>query len=349
MTPAHEPRSRDAGRLVHVNAEAGTFSHVRFADLASLLAPGDLLVVNDAATLPASLRLQNFDAELRLVGHTDEPQVFRALLFGAGDYHTDTDLRRAPPALDVGSELEFGPDLRARVESLDARAPRLLTVRFASSGAAFWAALYRYGRPIQYRHVARPLELWDVQILFAGKPFAFELPSAGLPFDHQLLLSLRRGGVQLARLTHAAGVSATGSAALDARLPLPERYEIPEATERAVAAALAANRRVVAVGTTVVRALEACALEHGRVRKGPGEARLRIGSGYPRRVVSAVISGMHERGTSHFELLESFASTALLERVERDCERRGYLTHEFGDSCLVMGKLAEPVQKARCA
>ena len=99
MTPAHEPRARHAGRLVHVNAEAGTFSHVRWADLKGLLGPGDLLVVNDAATLPASLRSKDFDAELRLVGHTDEPQVFRALWFGAGDYHTDTDLRRAPYCL----------------------------------------------------------------------------------------------------------------------------------------------------------------------------------------------------------------------------------------------------------
>jgi S-adenosylmethionine:tRNA ribosyltransferase-isomerase len=337
MKPATEPRQRHERRLVHVDVAAGTFRHTHFAELPTLLNSGDLLVVNDAATLPASFRLQNFDAELRLVGHTDDPQTFRAILFGAGDYHTDTDLRPAPPVLTVGAQLEFGPDLHARVQSVDPSSPRLLTLRFASSGAALWSALYRHGRPIQYRHVERPLELWDVQNTFAGKPFAFELPSAGLPLDHAVLLALKRRGIRIAALTHAAGISATGSAALDARLPLPERYEISEDTASIVKSTLALNGRVVAVGTTVVRALEASALQHGAVLAGPGEARLRITAGFRPRVVSALVSGMHERGSSHFDLLEAFASRSLLERVERDCEQRGYLTHEFGDSCLVVG------------
>ncbi|MFZ5894878.1 MAG: S-adenosylmethionine:tRNA ribosyltransferase-isomerase [Myxococcota bacterium] len=345
MIAATERRSvSHAGRLVHVDAPRGRFSHRQIAELPELLAPSDLLVVNDAATLPASLRVQNLDAELRLVGHGETPESFHAVLFGPGDFHTDTDLRPEAPVVRVNDVLSFGPRLQARVEHVDARSQRLITLRFQSTGAELWSELYRLGRPIQYRHVERPLELWDVQNTFAARPFAFEVPSAGLPLDHVLLARLKGRGVRLATLTHAAGISATGSAELDARLPLPERYEIPAATREAIDETRRSGGSVIAVGTSVVRALESNWLEHGTLREGGGLARLRLGPGYRRVVVDGLFTGIHTHGTSHFDLLEAFAPRALLDRVERDCERQGYLTHEFGDSCLIR---AEPAQTAR--
>ncbi|MGC4087112.1 MAG: S-adenosylmethionine:tRNA ribosyltransferase-isomerase [Polyangiaceae bacterium] len=348
MIPASAPERRGSStRLLHVDARSSTLSHRSLGELPQLLSEGDVLVVNDAATLPASLRLQNFDAELRLVAHAAEPNSFVAVAFGAGDYRVDTDARPAPPALPVGTRLVFTPRLEAVVTHVDAKSARLLTLRFTSVGSALWSELYRHGRPIQYRHVPRPLALWDVQNVFASRPFAFELASAGLPFDHALLAALKRRGVLLHSLTHAAGISATGSAELDARLPLPERYEIPESTRLAVEAAQRNERRVIAVGTTVVRALEASALENGCVRAGLGEARLRLGPGFQPRVVDGLVTGMHEPGSSHFELLRAFASAQLLERAASEAEQHGYHSHEFGDSCLLTA--GRPVPSAVAA
>src|SRR6185503_15959730 len=106
------------------------------------------------------------------------------------------------------------------------------------------------GRPVQYSYLEGPLELWHVQTLYAGRPWAAEQPSAGRPLTASVLRALEESGVRLAALTHAAGISSTGDAALDALLPLPERYEIPAATVAAIARARAGGGRVIAIGTT---------------------------------------------------------------------------------------------------
>jgi S-adenosylmethionine:tRNA ribosyltransferase-isomerase len=152
-----------------------------------------------------------------------------------------------------------------------------------------------------------------------------------------LLIELRRRGIAVARLTHAAGLSATGDDALDASLPLPERFEIPAETVEAVSRARAAGGRVVAAGTTVVRALEGCAAERGGVLSaGSGTTALVVTAGYPLRVVDGLLTGLHEPGSSHFRLLGAFAAPALLEHAWRHAEEAGYLAHEFGDSSLIL-------------
>ncbi len=136
-------------------------------------------------------------------------------------------------------------------------------------GDALWAALYREGRPVQYSYLAHDLPLWAVQTVYAARPWAFEMPSAGRPLSWEILLALRRKGVRWASLTHAAGLSSTGDPAIDAALPLAERYDIPAATVRAVADTRARGGRVIAVGTTVVRALEGAAVEGRRPARRP--------------------------------------------------------------------------------
>jgi S-adenosylmethionine:tRNA ribosyltransferase-isomerase len=338
MIAANEPRRIGGGRkLLLVDGARSTLQHAVAAELAAHLAPNDLVVVNDAATLPASLRVRNIDAELRLVGRTSSSREFTAILFGPGDYHTPTEQRLAPPAVTVGQTLEFDSTLSAEVLEVDARSARLVRVRFSVDAERLLLALYRLGRPIQYAHVNDPLALWDVQNRFAARPWAFEAPSAGFGLDGEQLLRLRARGVRLVNLTHAAGISSTGAAELDALLPLPERFEIPESTARALEATVRDGGRIIAIGTSVVRALEASALEHGFPRAGQGEARLRLGARSERRVVDAVLSGMHEQGTSHFELLEAFAPARLLRGAVTEATRAGYLAHEFGDLCLVFG------------
>jgi S-adenosylmethionine:tRNA ribosyltransferase-isomerase len=341
MKAASEPRRADPSRrLLLIDAEERTLYDELALDLSAHLAPDDLLIVNDAATLPASFRLRNLDAELRLVGKTESESEYFAVLFGPGDYHTPTERRPPPPRVDVGQSFELDARLGAEVVSIDERSARLLRIRFSLQGAELMRALYRNGRPIQYAHVPEPLALWDVQNRFASRPWAFEAPSAGFALDGEQLARLAARGVRVGYVTHATGISSTGSAELDARLPLPERFEIPASTIAELERAKVRGGRVVAVGTSVVRALEASALEHGSPRAGPGVAHLRLGPDTRRRVVDAVLSGMHEAGTSHFELLEAFAEARLLTLAVEQANRLGYLAHEFGDLCLVWGSPA---------
>lgn len=333
LAPARHPRPPLSQRLLHVEPRTYALHELAITDLPARLEAGDLLVVNDAGTLPASLRLTSHDAELRLIArHADG--LFGALVFGAGDHTLPTEQRGPAPAFAPGAGFAAGR-LRGVVVEVDREAPQLLRVRFELEGARLLSALYAVGRVVQYAYVDRPLELWDVQSGYASRPWAFEPPSAGLPLRFGVLEAIRARGVEIAALSHAAGPSSTGSVELDRRLPFPERYEIPEATMLALARCRARNGRVIAVGTTVVRALESSASRHGSPRAGTAEAELRLGPGFVPRVVSGLLTGMHEPGTSHFELLEAFAPRTLLDRAAELAARHGYLQHEFGDSCLI--------------
>jgi S-adenosylmethionine:tRNA ribosyltransferase-isomerase len=332
---APSQRPRDA-RLLVVDA-AGAIRHLPRARLAELMRDGDLLIANDAATLPASLRGVHLptgrELEVRLAGRrgldVNEVREFTAVLFGEGDHRTPTELRPLPPAVAPGDGLLLGP-LRATVDRLEGH-PRLVSLRFDGAPDAIWAGIARHGRPVQYAHLREPLALWDVWTRVAALPVAFEPPSAGFLLDWALLGALKARGVGFATLTHAAGLSSTGDPALDARLPLPEPYHIPPATVAAIARAQVRGGRVIALGTTVARALEHAAIR-GQLHGGPGLADQRIGPHTVLRVVDAIVSGTHEPGTSHYELLRAFASDELLTRASAELERAGYLTHEFGDS-----------------
>jgi S-adenosylmethionine:tRNA ribosyltransferase-isomerase len=325
-------------RLLLLDPEAGRFRDTSLAELPALLRAGDLLVVNDAATLPASLSgvaPGGARVEVRLLGEA-EPSRWRAVLFGEGDWHTPTEARPAPPSLRPGDTLEL-KGLRATVLEVSTLSPRLVDVRFDAEGGRLWSALYRLGRPIQYAHLEAGLALSDVQTVYASRPWAAELPSAGRPLRWQLLLDLKRRGIALAALTHAAGLSSTGDPALDRALPLPERYEVPETTVAAVGTARASGGRVVAVGTSVVRALEGCAVRHGGwLAAGRGTTDLVVGPGYAPRVVDGLLTGFHEPGSSHLGLLRAFVPPPLLEAAYSHAEAEGYRGHEFGDSSLIL-------------
>ncbi len=341
MIPARDPiQCRPDAKLLVLRAD-GTIVHAPRAALASFLRRGDLVVANDAATLPASLYGVHVGTgaaiEVRLAGRRSlEPEALRrcvAVVFGDGDFRTRTEDRPLPPPLVAGDRLALGP-LTAIVEGLLVH-PRLIALRFEGTTAEVWAGIARHGRPIQYAHVPSPLALWDVWTPVAGPPVAFEPPSAGFMLDWRALGALRNRGVAFATLTHAAGISSTGDEALDARLPFDEPYFIPAATVRAIGCARARGGRVVAVGTTVVRALEHAALPAMGIRAGPGLATQRIGAGTRLRVVDAIISGTHEPGSSHYHLLRAFADDATLRDADAALDAHGYRTHEFGDSVLI--------------
>ena len=341
MIVASEPVQRRPDAKLLLIRGGGSIEHWPRSALVSLLHPGDLVVANDAATLPASLFGTHLPTgrsiEVRLAGRgsLDPVQVscFFAVLFGTGDYRIRTEDRPSPPTVAPGDRLQLGP-LCATVEGLENH-PRLVLLRFEGSAQDIWAGFARHGKPIQYAHVGKPLALWDTWTPIAGNPVAFEPPSAGFALSWDTLGSMTEKGVQFATLTHSAGISSTGDAELDARLPFDEPYRIPVSAADAIARAKERGARIVAVGTTVVRALEHAASTVGHVRAGLGLATQKIGPGTPLRVVDAILSGTHEKGTSHYELLRAFASTKTLARMEQQLDAHGYRTHEFGDSILV--------------
>src|SRR6478672_18140 len=305
MIAADRPVQRPpTAKLLMVDNE-GRFAHVPRDQFVDFLRPGDLVVANDAATLPASLHgvhVPSGDAvEVRLAGWpataAGDVRHFDAVVFGAGDYHTRTEHRRLPPTLSIGDHLSLGPLSATIVDMLGH--PRLISLEFDGSLDEIWAGIARHGRPIQYAHIEEPLALWDVWTVMAGPPVAFEPPSAGFALSWATIERLHQRGVGFVTITLAAGISSTGDTELDRRLPLAEPYRIPEATATAIAAAKLAGRRIVAIGTSVVRALEHAGGRDGIVPAGDGVATNRLDRRSHLAVVNAILTGTHEPGTSH--------------------------------------------------
>jgi S-adenosylmethionine:tRNA ribosyltransferase-isomerase len=329
---------RRSAKLFAIEAD-GRMQHLPRTELASLLRASDLVVANNAATLPASLRgvhcASGEPIEVRLAAWVAlrDPTRFVAIAFGPGDHRTRTEDRAAPPPLWPGDRLSLGP-LIAVIERLHVH-PRLFTLRFVGDRNAIFAGLARHGRPIQYAHVPEPLALWDVWTRIAADPIAFEPPSAGFALTWRMLADWRQRGIGLATLAHAAGISSTGDPMLDRQLPFDEPYRIPERTAAAIAKAKSEGGRIVAIGTTVVRALESAAGADGAVCAGEGVAHGRMGRETRLRVVDAILTGVHQPGESHFELLRAFADDAVLERMSAGLAEHGFRAHEFGDSVLI--------------
>ena len=235
-----------------------------------------------------------------------------------------------------GTRLTLGPDFTATIVGVSSLSPRLVTLAFCPDDDSLPARLFAHGRPVQYSHLAAPLELWDVQTAYGSRPWAVEAPSAGLSLSAATLVSLRRHGVHLAALTHAAGLSATGDPAIDAALPLPERYHIPAETALAIRSTRMRRGRVVAVGTTVVRALEGATRTHGWLRPGEGTTDLHIGPGFRPRIVDGLLTGLHEPGSSHIDLLRAFVPPPVLDSAYAHAVAAGYRGHELGDTSLVL-------------
>ncbi len=299
---------------------------VPFSRLASLLSQGDVVVVNDAATYPASVpaEVNGENVELRFF----DAAPWQAVVFGVGDWRTKTEDRPVPPRVGVAATLKMG-SLTARVLAAESRR---ITLAFDAPDEAVWAHVYAHGVPIQYAYRTQQDPLWAFQNIYAARPWAAENPSAGRPLSWELLLDLRRRGVKVEALTHATGLSSTGDAAMDASLPWPEKYEIPVRT----AAAVRSANRVIAVGTSVMRALESSAMKHGRVTAGTGTASLVIDADHQRRVVDGLVTGIHSPQESHYRLLRSFVDGSTLDQATASAKLAGLVEHEEGDAALFL-------------
>lgn len=305
---------RDDVRMMVSDLATGAVSHEHFRDLPRFLRPGDLLVLNTSATLPAALTA--------IRGNGD-----------AIDLHWSTPL---PGGLAVveprGVEVRAGERLTLPG---DGRATLLAPYR---DSQRLWIAqleldlpvadyLRRWGRPIAYSYIPRPFPISAYQTVYAQNEGSAEMPSAGRAFTRPMLACLRKSGVQLAKL-----VLHTGVASLETHeRPYEEWYEVPLRTAEKVRAAKARGGRVIAVGTTVVRALESSVDAHGDVVAARGWTEIVITPERGVRVVDGLLTGLHEPRATHLSMLEAIAGRVTIETAYAEALERGYLWHEFGD------------------
>jgi S-adenosylmethionine:tRNA ribosyltransferase-isomerase len=323
------PVARDGVRLMAARRAERSIEHARFHELPRLLAPGDLLVVNTSATLPAAIAVRR-DGDAGLMMHL----ATRAPVL-AGDGWWVVELRSgdgARPAPGRAREsLGLAGGGTVELVAPYARSGRLWLARVETEGPVI-EHLHRHGHPIRYGYVAGDWPLEAYQTAFATTPGSAEMPSAGRPFTPALVTRLIAAGVALAPLLLHAGVSSPERH----EPPYPEWYSVPAPTAALANATRARGGRVIAVGTTVVRALETVADPGGGVRGGEGWTDLVVTPERGLWAVDGLISGWHEPQASHLQLLEAAAGEELLADCYRAALEHGYLWHEFGDSHLIL-------------
>lgn len=315
-TPRDSVRLLVAGRVL---------TETVFRDLPHHLSPGDLVVVNTSATLPAALDGTREDGSPVVV------HLASALDDGSWV------LEVRPPGLSFGPLTDVNEGERlglpgGATATVVQTLPEQRRLHRAVLDVDAFALMRRSGRPIAYGYVPERWPLADYQTVFAREPGSAEMPSAGRPFTTQVVTDLVARGVQVASLVLHTGVSSPEVG----EPPRAERYRVPESTADLVNATRRRGGRVVAVGTTVTRALETVALPDGTVRAGSGWTDLVLGTDRPARAVTGLITGWHEPGASHVHLLEAVAGRELVARAYDEAADRGFLWHEFGDSCLLL-------------
>jgi len=322
------PARRDQVRLL-VAGRTG-IRHDHFDHIAQFLTPGDLVVVNTSATLAAAVDGRRADGRNVAVHFSTE------LDDGAWLVELRAPANATGPLRDVtsGEQVELPDGVRLAVLSpypAGEPSPRLWRANVGVEGGVA-AFLARAGRPIRYTYVSAPYPLRDYQTVFARQPGSAEMPSAGRPFTTEIVTDLVARGVAVAPVLLHTGVSSleTGEA------PLPERFAVPAATARLANLTRASGGRVVAVGTTVTRALESAAAPDGTVQARSGWTDLVLGPDRPARLVGGLVTGWHAPGASHLQLLQAVAGAGLVGRAYDSALRHRYLWHEFGDSCLLL-------------
>jgi S-adenosylmethionine:tRNA ribosyltransferase-isomerase len=322
------PAQRDQVKLLVARRVDGRIEHARFSDLPELLAPGDLLVINVSATLAAAVPGRRSDGTpLRVHFSTRAPGLdpgWRVVELRSAD-GTRPQRGRAGElvGLDGGATLELIAPY--------ASGARLMLARVDGAGAVE-DYLAEFGEPIRYGYVRQGRPLADYQNVYATTPGSAEMPSAGRPFTPRLITRLIARGVLLAPITLHAGVSSPERH----EPPFPEQYEVPATTARLANTIRNNGGRLVAVGTTVVRALETTATPDGMITPGSGWTNLVITPDRPIRAVDGLITGWHEPEASHLQMLEAIAGPDLLTRSYSEAIDHQYLWHEFGDSHLIL-------------
>ena len=330
---AHEPPearglARDEVRLLVARLSDASISHHTFADLPDLLEPGDVVVVNISATIPAALPGTRQDGANIMVH------------FATRAPHLDDDWRvieirsadgTKPMRLRAGERLKLRGGALLDLVAPYASGQRLMLAHFRGETLVD-EHLERHGEPIRYSHVQRPWPLEAYQNVYAISPGSAEMPSAGRPLTRELISRLVAREIAVTPITLHCGVSSPESH----EPPFPEWYEVPERTAELIAAARGRGGRVIAVGTTVVRALESAGGPERCSCARSGWTGLVVTPERGVSIVDGLITGWHEPEASHLQLLEALTGPELLARSYDAALDAGYLWHEFGDSHLIL-------------
>ncbi|MGH8934145.1 MAG: S-adenosylmethionine:tRNA ribosyltransferase-isomerase [Egibacteraceae bacterium] len=330
LEASEPPEERGLARYeVRLLVADETLTDRTFLDLPEILEPGDLLVVNTSATLPAAIPADGGNLLVHLGTQLPGGLWLVELRLPAG----------------AGSLSYFNGRSGQHLTLPDGGTAHLLApypIATQAPARLWYAALHveedlhlylgRHGHPIRYGYARQAWPLAAYQTVYADEPGSAEMPSAGRPFSARVLDSLARRGIAIARLVLHTGVSSQE----ENEPPYPEPYRVPAATADDVNAARHSGRRVIAVGTTVARALESVADETGRAHPGAGWTDLVITPQRGVRVISGILSGWHPPGASHLALLEAIAGPDLLARSYHHALSEGYRWHEFGDLHLVL-------------
>jgi S-adenosylmethionine:tRNA ribosyltransferase-isomerase len=332
---AHDPPEargtpRDGVRMLVSRGVTGQISHHRFTDLPGLLLPGDLIVVNTSGTLPSAVRAVRPSADgTALSVHFSGPRP-------DGGWLIELRARSGPatvpyPDGEPGDRIELPG---GAVLTLDGRVTgRLWHARLSTAVVPY---LLRYGVPIRYSYVRQDWPLDAYQTVFATRPGSAEMPSASRPFSPEVVTRLVARGVTFAPLTLDTGVSSLEGD----EEPYPEPFDVPPATARLVNLTRRTGGRVIAAGTTVVRALETAARAEpggdGMVAAAAGWTSHVVTPEVPLLAVDGLLTGLHEPRSSHLRMLAAFAGEDLLLRCYEAAVAERYLWHEFGDVHLIL-------------
>ena len=321
---AHEPAEhrgvpRDAVRMLVSRSSAGAVSHHGFGELPGLLRPGDLLVVNTSGTLPAAVRIDG-----KLTVHFSTPLADGSWLV---EFRYQNSTGTSPAHVSSPAPLRLPGGAVLTLES--PVTGRLWQARLSTAVVPY---LLKHGKPIRYSYVGRDWDLADYQTVFARVPGSAEMPSASRPFSAFTVTELAARGVLIAPVTLHTGVSSLE----EGEDPYPEPFDVPPATARLINHVRWDGGRVIAAGTTVVRAVESCVSADGFVYPASGWTSHVVTPATGVRVVDGLLTGLHEPRSSHLRMLAAFAGPDLLRRCYEEAIRAGYLWHEFGDVHLML-------------
>jgi S-adenosylmethionine:tRNA ribosyltransferase-isomerase len=328
MPPERRGIRRDHVNLLVLDRKTGETSHTRFYELDQYLKAGDLLVLNASRTIPAVLygiwkrsgTVLEDRVEIRLARRVNG-HIWDVLAVAAG--------------VELGDTFEITSMLEATVTEVLPK--QFFKIRFSLQGSQLIDHIYAHGEPVRYEYITHPWELDYYQTVYASVPGSVEMPSAGRAFSWELIFKLQRKGIKIAYIQLHTGLSYL----LDDSLQLSpsenfEQYEVSSETADIIQQTKHTGGRVVAVGTTVVRALETAVDQQGNPVAQAGWTNLQINNSIPLRIVDGLITGFHEPEASHLDLLSALIEPDLLYLAYQEAIERSYLWHEFGDMNLIL-------------
>jgi S-adenosylmethionine:tRNA ribosyltransferase-isomerase len=325
MPPERRGIRRDHVKMMVQNRDTGATNHDKFINLERYLKKGDVIVLNSSRTVPAILKA-DLSRDNRMVQRNIEIRLAR---------RRSQDVWEALPVAEGiknGDQLYFSNELAGDVKNITEKSP-LITIHFSKKGTELYNEIYAIGEPVRYEYINSPWELDYYQTVFATQPGSVEMPSAGRAFSWELLFKLQRKGIKIVFIQLHTGLSYLLADKWDhSPEENHEEYHISKEAWETILQAKLEGRRVIAVGTTVVRSLETAAA-NGILS---GWTNLYIDSAYNLKIADGIITGMHEPEASHLELLSAFIKQDHLFLAYQEAIELGYLWHEFGDMNLIL-------------